>query len=179
MDSDSEAGSADMEEMEEGEIRQNLDNVDRRQDEDTVLGRSENIPVDNEQSMDNQQSVEAHGFSTFEVDQNSKSLHAEVVKSTHVEGDNDVVNVHVDINSADINGGPNFRLNDTGPTLGPKKRNREDRSPPSIGSTQGPTQRIYNQPNRPSIESLDLNIPVRDRFSTIDENVADFGIQGL
>ncbi|MFS8021318.1 hypothetical protein Hanom_Chr16g01425981 [Helianthus anomalus] len=163
MDSDSEAGSTDMEEMEDGEIRQNMDDGEHRQEEDIVCGRAENTPVDNEKSLDNQQSVEAHGFPNLEAGQKSKSLHGEMLNSAHVEGGNDVGNVHVGINLRNTDGGPNAGFEDAGPTIGPKKRNREERSPPSIGSTQGPTQRLYNQPIRPSVEPLDLNTPIRDR----------------
>ncbi|MFS7963107.1 hypothetical protein Hanom_Chr08g00734241 [Helianthus anomalus] len=171
--------------MEEGEISQNLDNPNYRHDEDTNLGRSENCPVENGQSLDNQEPVEVHGFSSFKADQNSKVLHGNVAKAAHVEGVNDEVMGHV-VNSneipkdgpnnlMDLNDGLNTGLNNSGPVLGPNlgKRNREERSPPSIGSTQGPTQRVYNQPNRPTVEPIDLNTPVREKSSIVGEHESE------
>ncbi|MFS8004208.1 hypothetical protein Hanom_Chr13g01222991 [Helianthus anomalus] len=56
----------------------------------------------------------------------------------------------------------NFMDDNGGPTpancLG--KRNRAERSPPSIGSVQGPTQRKYGESCRSDSVSLDLNNPM-------------------
>ncbi|MFS7910893.1 hypothetical protein Hanom_Chr02g00111521 [Helianthus anomalus] len=46
------------------------------------------------------------------------------------------------------------------PSVNLGKRNRGERSPPSIGSMQGPSQKFFGQPNRSDPVSLDLNTPV-------------------
>ncbi|MFS7919568.1 hypothetical protein Hanom_Chr03g00214191 [Helianthus anomalus] len=137
MDSDSDEESAEMEDMEEGEIRQNVDSSDGRHDEASKFGRSENTLVDNVQSLDNQKPVEVHGFSSIGVDQNSKSLHGNGSKAAHVDGVNVVVIDHVEnpnnnfnegpnkTNSVDINVGPNNSLNGDGPVMGPNRGEKE------------------------------------------------------
>ncbi|MFS7959433.1 hypothetical protein Hanom_Chr08g00691061 [Helianthus anomalus] len=145
MDSDSEDDSTDLEEMEDGEIRHNGDRSGGRNDDATMVDRSENPPVDNEQVLDNQEAVEVHGSLSASDVQVSRSLHGDGAKVAHGDGINAAVNGHVESPKNNLNEGPNktdsvesgpsVGPNTNDPTIGPNlgKRNREDRSPPSIG----------------------------------------------
>ncbi|MFS7951760.1 hypothetical protein Hanom_Chr07g00598931 [Helianthus anomalus] len=68
-----------------------------------------------------------------------------------------------EINVGEYKSGPGNDLFSDGPTpfLNLGKRNRDDQSPPSIGSIQGPTQCLFYQPNNSEYVPLDLNTPVR------------------
>ncbi|MFS7968927.1 hypothetical protein Hanom_Chr09g00803201 [Helianthus anomalus] len=146
MESDSEDESTDMEEMEDGEIRQDGNISGDRNDEANMVDRSENPPVDNEQVLDSQEAVEVHGSLSDSDVQVSRSLHGDGTKVAHGDGINAAVNGHVEIpnnklnegpnKSASVESGPSIDPNTNGPVIGQNlgKRNREERSPPSIGS---------------------------------------------
>ncbi|MFS7971404.1 hypothetical protein Hanom_Chr09g00832441 [Helianthus anomalus] len=48
------------------------------------------------------------------------------------------------------------------PAVNLGKRSRDERSPPSVGSIQGPTQRLFSNFDRNTSEPLDLSTPVGD-----------------
>ncbi|MFS7938840.1 hypothetical protein Hanom_Chr05g00444501 [Helianthus anomalus] len=75
MESASDAVSVDSEELEEGEINENLENSGSRQDDVLEIGRSEKSPVVNEQSVEGQETVKDHGDSSLKVGGNTKGLH--------------------------------------------------------------------------------------------------------
>ncbi|KAJ0770656.1 putative RNA recognition motif domain, nucleotide-binding alpha-beta plait domain superfamily [Helianthus annuus] len=91
MESDSDAVSVDSEELEEGEINQNLENSGSRQDDVLEIGRSEKSPVVNEQSVERQETVEDHGGSSLNVGGNTKGLHGNLSQAAHVDGTNDIL----------------------------------------------------------------------------------------
>ncbi|MFS7989900.1 hypothetical protein Hanom_Chr11g01052361 [Helianthus anomalus] len=185
MESDSEDELTDMEEVEDGEFRQNGDGSGDRNDIANMVDRPENPPGDNEQFLDSQEAVEAHGSLSDSDVQVPRSLHGDGTKVAHGDGINVAVNGHVEILKNKLNEGPNKTIsvesgpsadpNNNGPVIGPNlgKRNREDRSPPSIGSTQGPTQRIFLQSNMPTVEPLDLNTPARENSGNTAGNVGE------
>ncbi|KAF5810040.1 putative RNA recognition motif domain, nucleotide-binding alpha-beta plait domain superfamily [Helianthus annuus] len=188
LDSDSESewasdgDSEDMEDLEEGEIKQgdtgSQDDVQIPAVEmvdDVASERPEPVPVENERLHDNQGPLEDQTPSGVNAGGKEQKGERNVNSAAHAGEINDV-NVgnfsyanHVEIE------GPNSLLpglNSIGPTIdmagdGPTplvnlgKRNRMDRSPPSIGSTQGPPQRSFYYPEDSNQEQLDLNTPVR------------------
>ncbi|MFS7995023.1 hypothetical protein Hanom_Chr12g01113011 [Helianthus anomalus] len=177
MASESDEEPAEMEEMEDGEIRQSPENSEHRYGEVDEPGRSEKSPVENEKSLANQETVEVQGSPTLEDVENIKGLHGNGEELLHGEKVNDHVgspNNRINDGSfnadlGDTNGGPDIIVNDDGPVMGPNlgKRNREDRSPPSIGSMQGPTQKLFSTSTRTCIEPIDLNTPIRDKSDNI------------
>ncbi|MFS7941731.1 hypothetical protein Hanom_Chr06g00479701 [Helianthus anomalus] len=148
----------DKEDLEEGEINQNSDEDNRRRDEVLSNARPELSPVVSVRMSEDQESVEVHGSSTINVDGNTKGLHRNLFEESKGGHNDDVQAGNLDIpnniqisgpnkeKSVDIDVGPNVVTDDVGPSPAPNlgKRNREERSPPSIGSTQGPTQRMRN-----------------------------------
>ncbi|MFS7998422.1 hypothetical protein Hanom_Chr12g01153661 [Helianthus anomalus] len=149
MGSDSDEKSVEMEELEDGEISQKLGNSDRRQDEVMKNGRQENSPVVNDQSEDNQEPVGGQESSPINVVENINSLHGKSMGAEHVGVINEVQSIELcEENNAFSGGpnnnslrnnkvGPNAEVGNNGPSMAPNlgKRNREDRSPPSVGST--------------------------------------------
>ncbi|KAJ0619933.1 putative RNA recognition motif domain, nucleotide-binding alpha-beta plait domain superfamily [Helianthus annuus] len=177
MSSDSDEVLVDMEELEEGEIGQNLGEDDRRRDVELEHGRPESSPVVNDRLSEDYRTREVQGSSPINVDGNTKSLHGNLFEETKGGSNDDVQADNLRTpNNIQIGGtnnensvtkvvGPNVVVDDGGPSLPPNlgKRNREDRSPPSIGSTQGPTQRMFYQPTNPIIEPIDLNSPLQEK----------------
>ncbi|MFS7935643.1 hypothetical protein Hanom_Chr05g00406021 [Helianthus anomalus] len=155
--SDSDEESVEMEDLEEGEIGQKLDNSDRRKDDVMENGRQENDPVEDEQLVGNQQPVSNQESALINVVENTNSLHGDSVGAEHVVAINDVLSLGLREDNNAFSGGPNITYQkdnkvgpitevvNNGPSMVPNlgKRNRDDRSPPSVGSTQGPTQRRH------------------------------------
>ncbi|MFS7987923.1 hypothetical protein Hanom_Chr11g01028481 [Helianthus anomalus] len=73
--------------------------------------------------------------------------------------------------------GPNLVHGDYGPTPGYPlgKRSRELRSPPSLGSLLGPSQRLFVHNQEEEHVDLDLNIP--SEFNTVGE-IPDLAVDG-
>ncbi|KAJ0648258.1 putative RNA recognition motif domain, nucleotide-binding alpha-beta plait domain superfamily [Helianthus annuus] len=205
MESESDYESIDMEDLEEGEIGQNDDTHDRRQDDASDTGRTVDVPVaqrvdqpvdqpvEFDKSVGHHESLGAQATSSEDVGGNLKNLHGKSPTVNIEMGNNYVHGEDVlsasdncnnvgdprNINSFYQKGGdkccgpnetglgveaskPNSVFGEDGPTpsvnLG--KRNLDERSPPSIGSMQGPSQKFFGQPNRSDPVSLDLNTPV-------------------
>ncbi|MFS7977642.1 hypothetical protein Hanom_Chr10g00906411 [Helianthus anomalus] len=59
------------------------------------------------------------------------------------------------------------------PTVNLGKRSRDERSPPSVGSIQGPTQRLFSNLDRNTSEPLDLNTPVGDSSANVEDILPD------
>ncbi|MFS7918322.1 hypothetical protein Hanom_Chr03g00199631 [Helianthus anomalus] len=76
---------------------------------------------------------------------------------------------------------PNTVNGDDGPTpyINLGKRYREDRSPPSIGSTQGPSQKLFGQSVRLDSVSLDLNSPAREPSGCEESARGNVGADGV
>ncbi|KAJ0467413.1 putative RNA recognition motif domain, nucleotide-binding alpha-beta plait domain superfamily [Helianthus annuus] len=178
----------DMEELEEGELRQETENVDRSQEDDRRSDRPEDVPVIGDQTVGKQESLVVQGSGGINADVGFQELHGEEMGEAHVRND-DVSHAPTSDQSTKINcGGPSVVIegmqnsgpfvngadtNHNGPDDGPEdlgpmsvsnlgKRNRGERSPPSIGSTQGPSQRIFNHSGINDGEPLDLNTPIRE-----------------
>ncbi|MFS7924335.1 hypothetical protein Hanom_Chr03g00271381 [Helianthus anomalus] len=183
MSSDSDEVSVDMEGLEEGEIGQNVGEDDRRRDVELEHDRPESSPVVNVRLAEDYRTREAQGPSPINVDRNTKSLHRNLFEETKggvnddVQADNLGIPNNIQIgetnneNSVSKVVGPNVVADDGGPSLPPNlgKRNREDRSPPSIGSTQGPTQRMFYHPTNPIIDPIDLNSPLQEKSDIFED----------
>ncbi|MFS7915502.1 hypothetical protein Hanom_Chr02g00166081 [Helianthus anomalus] len=178
----------DMEDLEEGELRQGMEYVDRSQEDDRRNDRPEDAPVIGDQTVGMQESLEGQGSGGVNADVGFQDLHGEELGEAHARNNDDSHAPISDQSNKDDRGGPsvvNVGMQNTGPfvagvdihyngpndgleELGPMsvinlgKRNRGERSPPSIGSTQGPSQRIFNHSGINDREPLDLNIPVRE-----------------
>ncbi|MFS7997909.1 hypothetical protein Hanom_Chr12g01147561 [Helianthus anomalus] len=156
--------------------------------DEVVTDKSESLPTENGEVQENQGPLEDQQSNVFNVGGKNQSMNRKEDRAAHANGNIDVHGVDyifnnnvggdVDINVGDyksINNneenvqpgldslGPTGELVGEGPTplVSFRKRNREDRSPPSIGSTQGPSQRSHCNPASNNIEPLDLNTPVR------------------
>ncbi|MFS8011055.1 hypothetical protein Hanom_Chr14g01304351 [Helianthus anomalus] len=150
-----------MEELEEGEIGQNTDNVESQRDDAGRTGQSEkdqtgsDQPAEVEQSRDQHEPLGDQTVSPIKNGGKSVSLHGNTLGSAHADIFNDAQTDKMGTPINNLSGGingvgtgsdysrPNEALFETGPAHNPYlgKRSREDRSPPSIGSTQGPTQK--------------------------------------
>ncbi|MFS8034289.1 hypothetical protein Hanom_Chr17g01579411 [Helianthus anomalus] len=171
-----------MEDLEEGEIKQggtgSQDEVQIPAVEtvnDLASERPEPVPVENERSQDNQGPLEVQTLSGVNAGGKVQKEYGNVNSAAHADEVNDVnVGNHTHANHVEIERpnslfpgpiptGPIINMAGDGPTplvnLG--KRNRMDRSPPSIGSTQGPPQRSFFHPENSNQDQLDLNTPVR------------------
>ncbi|KAM0000590.1 putative RNA recognition motif domain, nucleotide-binding alpha-beta plait domain superfamily [Helianthus debilis subsp. tardiflorus] len=82
MSSDSDEVSVDMEELEEGEIGQNLGEDDQRRDVELEHGRPESSPVVNDRLSEDYRTREVQGSSPINVDGNTKSLHRNLFEET-------------------------------------------------------------------------------------------------
>ncbi|KAJ0488728.1 putative RNA recognition motif domain, nucleotide-binding alpha-beta plait domain superfamily [Helianthus annuus] len=186
-ESDSEVESEeeeDMEDYEEGEIRSDLNKEEHvHVENDTPVTESE-LPARNEQPWVrqgppvDQESVDVNDAlkKPSRVFGNGTTVHGDVdVLANEINniGDGDFRSGGViDLENMGQNGqadvgelnGPNMASEGGGPTPGTNlgKRYRIDRSPPSIGSMQGPSQRLFGQANFLEGESLDLNTPVME-----------------
>ncbi|KAJ0445260.1 hypothetical protein HanIR_Chr16g0840931 [Helianthus annuus] len=182
--SESDAASEDLDDFEEGEIRVN--DV-RRQDDDRKNDRLESDPMGNDQSLDNRESMGFQGAPLVNAGGNFDSLHGELFEEVLLGGNNEVQDGDLEFSNKICSGGPNMdnmEINNSGPNVGLTKdspatvanmgkRNRDDRSPPSVGSTQGPTHRLFHQSNRSTIDPIDLNTPVRETSGNTDNGNSD------
>ncbi|KAJ0683188.1 putative RNA recognition motif domain, nucleotide-binding alpha-beta plait domain superfamily [Helianthus annuus] len=141
-------------------------------------------PVLDAQTVEHQGSVEVQGSMGVNARGESQNLHGEVMGEVHASDLEEPCQLNVEnSNKLDCGGpgdkqygGPNDEvreINCNGPNAGPidlgpmstanrGKRNRGERSPPSIGSTQGPSQRLFNHSSSYISESLDLNTLIRE-----------------
>ncbi|MFS7943061.1 hypothetical protein Hanom_Chr06g00495861 [Helianthus anomalus] len=172
-----------MENYEEGEIQSDLNKEEHMHVEnDTPVTESE-LPAGNEQPWVrqgppvDQESVDVNDAleKPTRVFGNGMAMHGDVdVLANEINniGDGDLrPGGVIDLENMGQNGqedvgelyGPNMASEGGGPTPGTNlgKRLRMDRSPPSIGSMQGPSQRLFGQANFLEGESLDLNTPYR------------------
>ncbi|MFS8033452.1 hypothetical protein Hanom_Chr17g01569741 [Helianthus anomalus] len=203
----------DMADVEEGEIRHNssYEHECRNNIQNPVESRDREIPTDGPTStpvgckkssefqsvMEGQKSHELlrnvetcnlhgegghvpHGF--INVDGSGEELNKSTDHNIPEDGGPDI------LNPADNLSGPNNLFGDEGPTpagnLG--KRNREERSPPSLGSMQGPAQRPVFHVQIPLGGQIDLNSPLGDRNGLeemlngspgLDEDGQNIGVQ--
>ncbi|MFS7921019.1 putative RNA recognition motif domain, nucleotide-binding alpha-beta plait domain superfamily [Helianthus anomalus] len=190
----------DMEDVEEGEIRENPSGGGHNQTIDAqpaTVKESESPTGGNETSlMVNDRLPEAHSSSVgqksndFLENVEKCNLHGEGVHVTNVPNINEV-NGGMSNKSTpygnDVDCGPNNNtsgerfsgpiniLDGEGhtPTQNLGKRNRDERSPPSLGSIQGPAQRpVYHSQIPPTVQ-IDLNSPLGDKYG-LDEIFSDF-----
>ncbi|KAJ0512413.1 putative RNA recognition motif domain, nucleotide-binding alpha-beta plait domain superfamily [Helianthus annuus] len=205
-DSDSDSGEdmADVEDVEEGEIRSPVPTVEARQNYGEIpvpveveagrSGEAKEYPVGNGKSQGGVGSPAPQQSPTVMASMGNNDVHGEFNKSARGECNYEEVldgvtcpelmeHMHngpkasghsepnsnidrIDVNKVsgpkELNGKSNNLEGDEGPTpsfnLG--KRNRTERSPPSLGSIQGPTQRLFCQSNRSESVPLDLNNPI-------------------
>ncbi|MFS7923058.1 hypothetical protein Hanom_Chr03g00256371 [Helianthus anomalus] len=199
MSSDSDMESVDVDDLEEGEIKQGMDNNDRCQEDDQLDGRPESSlmnaqldgrpessPVTIGHMAGNKESSEGHLSPGINACGESQRTHGDSFEVAHGQSNNefrvanlekskivDGVRPNDDLLDSEtigpnkvmpdvINIGPNSGLDGLGPrsaaNLG--KINRGERSPPSVGSTQGLSSRLFNQSD--NNVPLDLNTPVRE-----------------
>ncbi|MFS7967814.1 hypothetical protein Hanom_Chr09g00790141 [Helianthus anomalus] len=167
-ESDSEVESEeeeDMEDYEEGEIRSDLNEDDNMHVENDPPAMEREVPVGNEQSRDrqgspvDQESVDVNNTleKTTRDLGNGMAVHGDVDALAHEinnigDGDFrsggviDLENMGHNSQEDDVEkNGPNLPCEGGGPTPGTNlgKKYRMDRSPPSIGSMQGPSQRLF------------------------------------
>ncbi|MFS7903652.1 hypothetical protein Hanom_Chr01g00026531 [Helianthus anomalus] len=180
------------EEIEEGEIRndgsqnQSPSGEDDSPVEDIPV---EDPPVDEVQETHGAQAQTPEKLDGLE-DQSSPGINAGLEDSIlHGEGNGRLHDSNVFINddvtkkNCNLNchttdgvgqGGEFIRSNTPGlqegltPCVNLGKRTRNDVSPPSIGSTQGPTQRLFYQTQDQTKEPIDLNTPVNGNFDEDD-----------
>ncbi|MFS7898965.1 hypothetical protein Hanom_Chr10g00945131 [Helianthus anomalus] len=166
--------------LEEGEIR---DNDDHRQEDDRKSLRSDSDRMGNDRPLDNQESQEVQETPKVNADGNAPPMHGELFENDLGGENNEGLVDDVDQTINFGNGGPvmdGMDFNNSGPGNGPikndpgtsvnlGKRNRDARSPPSIGSTQGPTHRVFLQTDDATIDPIDLNTPVRDPCNNVLE----------
>ncbi|MFS7895459.1 hypothetical protein Hanom_Chr10g00961571 [Helianthus anomalus] len=183
--------------------RQEVAGKNGRLEEETVVVEqpvTTDQPVGVEESGGHQESGEVQGLNSFNVGGEAINLHGEVEKAAYGVGVNEAQldnlgtpnivssggpvydktgNIETGPNGVirDIKTGPNGVIGDAGQAQSQNrgKRNRDVRSPPSIGSTQGPSQRLFSQNNNSSIDPIDLNTPARDK----EGNSVDGGNTGV
>ncbi|MFS7989369.1 hypothetical protein Hanom_Chr11g01045941 [Helianthus anomalus] len=167
-ESDSEVESEeeeDLEDYEEGEIRSDLNVEDNMHVENDPPATEREVPAGNEQSRVrqgspvDQESVDDNNAlekPTRDLE-NGMAMHGDVDALAHeinnigdgVFGSGGVIdleNMGPNSQEDDVGkNGPNLSCDGGGPTPGTNlgKRYRMDRSPPSIGSMQGPSQRLF------------------------------------
>ncbi|KAJ0571826.1 putative RNA recognition motif domain, nucleotide-binding alpha-beta plait domain superfamily [Helianthus annuus] len=173
-ESDSEEESVDMEDLEEGEFRSDGADVpvpeheygppaDEVQGEQEVNGKTS----DNQEATVHKKSAEING-EPFLHGNVEEHMHAAedinvggggILKSNIVDGPPSL-DPEMDIT------GPDNPLVKEGPTPGAYlgKRSRDELSPPSIGSIQGPSQRTFFQSQESPNIPIDLNTPVKDNY---------------
>ncbi|MFS8029861.1 hypothetical protein Hanom_Chr17g01527281 [Helianthus anomalus] len=183
-----EVESENMEDLEEGELRQGMEYVEQSNDVDRRNVRPEDIPVVGDQTVGNQESLEAQGTGGVNANVVFHDVHGKEMGAAHVQINDESHTSESDQSNKKDCGGPSeikSGIQNNGPVvdegdmqsngsndgpdeLGPMsavnlgKRNRGERSPPSIGSTQGPSQRMFNHSGMNDREPLDLNTPVRE-----------------
>ncbi|KAJ0431325.1 hypothetical protein HanIR_Chr17g0847171 [Helianthus annuus] len=191
--SEEEDATDDMDDVEEGEIRQNPAGEEIKQVSDArpetdgervfPAGENETSPVDSERSSGVQKVTEDQTSGRPHDCVETCQVHGEgehVADGPNIVGGNgvqsnksnnyfNVVDCGPNIfNPGEKSSGPYNSFIEEGPTPGPNlgKRNRDERSPPSLGSIQGPAQRpVYQSQMSPAVQ-LDLNSPIGDKFGT-------------
>ncbi|MFS7965975.1 hypothetical protein Hanom_Chr09g00768411 [Helianthus anomalus] len=184
MESDSDEDSVDMKDLEEGEIKQNQvgndGNHEKHQFPATIVEddlrnvQPENNPVGVDQSQEAQVLSEDQSTPEVNAGGNLFNVHGDEHMAAHGcninEGNIEDLNLNFERSDGPSPFNPgvntygifNEKVGDgPTPTMNLGKRNRDERNPPSIGSVQGPTQRLYCAPFCSNIEPLDLNTPVR------------------
>ncbi|MFS7914594.1 hypothetical protein Hanom_Chr02g00155261 [Helianthus anomalus] len=183
-DTDGSEGTFD---LEDGELREDMEYDEKLQNENyapvlvskkiPMNGLSESIPVEAERSVGGEGPQEVQETVIINDGGNRNNLHAEGSEAAHDDGNNEhyVENeniLNVDRRLGNMNNGPrpaetspcnigpDVVNGDVGPTPGNNlgKRNRDERSPPSIGSVQGPAQRLFCHQSSNAVP-LDLNTP--------------------
>ncbi|MFS7936141.1 hypothetical protein Hanom_Chr05g00411961 [Helianthus anomalus] len=143
------------------------------QDMGDVLPTDDSVvpPEGMEKSLEGQGPLEFGVSLINNSDLGNKHVHGDVNEPTIGECNNDRVSEMVNnfIPCVGPNGSnpdvgspkPDFVNGDHGPTpiINLGKRNRDDRSPPSIGSVQGPSQKLFSHLSGPGSDPLDLNTP--------------------
>ncbi|KAJ0454565.1 putative RNA recognition motif domain, nucleotide-binding alpha-beta plait domain superfamily [Helianthus annuus] len=201
-DSDSDMVSDDEEELEDGEIKHGMEEVDNNQDGDPMNVQPDSSPADHGQTVGNQEAVEDKRSSGVNAYGEAQRLHGERLETERDTRNNVSQPPTLENPKIVVGDGPNIARVDSnrnGPIdtgmdnnyIGPNyvaeglgsmsvanlgKRNREERSPPSIGSTQGPAQRFNNLGNF-NCEPLDLNTPIRGSSGNSEEptSIPDIG----
>ncbi|MFS7941055.1 hypothetical protein Hanom_Chr05g00471671 [Helianthus anomalus] len=155
--------------------------------------RPESIPVEVVRSVRGEGPQEVQGTATFNDVGRRNNVHAEDSKAAHEDGNyvhyvenENILNMEGRLGSMDkgpmsankspCNTGPEEVNGDVGPTPGNNlgKRNRDERSLPSIGSVQGPAQRLFCHQD-PNYVPLDLNTPARAVPKDQDQNKEELG----
>ncbi|KAJ0949376.1 hypothetical protein HanRHA438_Chr01g0037991 [Helianthus annuus] len=179
--SESDLGPEEVGGLEEGEIR---DNDDQRQEGDRKSPRPDSDRMGNDRPLDNQESHEVQETPIVNAGGNASPMHGELYENELGGENNEILFNDVEQPNNFGNDGPNMDgmdLRKSGPGVGPTKydpvinvnlgkRNRDVRSPPSIGSTQGPTHRLFHQTNGATVDPIDLNTPVREPCNNELEN---------
>ncbi|KAM0033821.1 hypothetical protein Hdeb2414_s0016g00490371 [Helianthus debilis subsp. tardiflorus] len=189
-DSDSVSGSesdkdpVDLEEdevFEEGEIRTDeATSPVPEKNMDSPVGMNPGSRGEYGKSSEYQESLVNQRASDPNVGMDETDLHGDMEKPLHgsnSNNDGDGVLLKSNNNGGrssliqeEVVPGPNVPLAKDGPTPGGNlgKRNRSVLSPPSIGSTQGPAQRIFYHSQDQVNVPLDLNSPVVERYGADD-----------
>ncbi|KAJ0477029.1 putative RNA-directed DNA polymerase [Helianthus annuus] len=178
LESDSEDESEGIDDLEEGEINQNMGPGDQMQEDMqtpvTEVDPSNPVPVGNENVSEVKESQEVQKLDDINVGEKAAGVHGEDnMAARDLRHKRDVGGK---VNDLSCNGDGGLHINFSGreqvglgigsPSVGPTplvnlgKRNRIDQSPPSIGSVQGPTQKMFYHPNSP----LDLNTPASENL---------------
>ncbi|MFS8024564.1 hypothetical protein Hanom_Chr16g01464711 [Helianthus anomalus] len=179
-----------MEDVEEGEIREiptgdyqnQTTNVQpENAEEDPPTGGNETTPVVDDGSPEVHASPANQDLNGFPGNVEKRNMHGEGVHVSDCPNINDE-NLGLPNKSTpggfDVNSGPNSNISG-GKSSGPnslfvgegytpaqllRKRNRDERSPPSFGSIQGPAQRPVLQPHVLPDVQIDLNSPIGDNY---------------
>ncbi|MFS7911747.1 hypothetical protein Hanom_Chr02g00121771 [Helianthus anomalus] len=173
-----------------------MNNVGRSQDDDQMDDRSESTPVKPAQTVGNQETLVDQRSPGINANGESQGLHGELLGTVHGLGDNEFQPLNLEQENMGDSGGPNvvyldkitdglkdagLDKNQNGPNIGINglgsesavnlgKRIRGERSPLSIGSTQSPSQRLFNKSGNIVSEPLDLNTLIRVNPDNADLN---------
>ncbi|KAF5805004.1 putative RNA recognition motif domain, nucleotide-binding alpha-beta plait domain superfamily [Helianthus annuus] len=203
-DSDPDESLEDEEDVEDGEIRpsnhSNVGNQEVHQSPVPELGENSpaGVKIDNPVGKDKSPVDQGSPFHeespTFDVNMGNNVLHGEenMTADKVCNNEGDLGNRNGSIKKGGGYYGPNepgpdvgvsqpnFELGEDGPTpiISLGKRNRDDRSPPSIGSMQGPSQKIFGMPNKSGSVSLDLNSPLVEVSGNEENAFEDLGAGG-
>ncbi|MFS8026347.1 hypothetical protein Hanom_Chr16g01485671 [Helianthus anomalus] len=195
LESDSGEESKDMDDLEEREIKQDMGRDDGIQvgvqNPVTEVEQTMPAPGDNDRAMEDLESPVGQRLIDINVGEQKDDLHGEEDTSAcdlqnngDMVGNPDKYNFSGKAGPNEMNMGNNksgsgHDLFSDGPTpmvnLG--KRNRDDQSPSSIGSIQGPTQRLFYQPNNSDYLPMDLNTPVREESVTGEDKPMNMSLK--
>ncbi|MFS7991999.1 hypothetical protein Hanom_Chr12g01077171 [Helianthus anomalus] len=184
LESDSGEESEDMDDLEDGEIKQDMGSDGRMQDAPqnptTEVEPSVPVPVGNDTVLEDRESPKVHRSIDINVGEKLDGVHGEEnMAARELRDKGDLVGNLDEINCSGKDGpnennlgGNKIGLGYGSPSVGPTpmvnlgKRNRDDQSTPSIGSVQGPTQKLFYQLNSSVSSPLDLNTPVTKNLVT-------------